>query len=238
MLGNARVMKCHRQDVGGLQANGFTKVLPLHIERSPRASPVVHAEPRKATALMVDGGVLARKIGAAVGHVSLVGVLLLSGGVSHARMEGVNKPELLPPGPVTPVIDVAGFLTEGEEARIKTRVENLEKDTGVKLRVLAQNYPDTPGLAIKEYWGVDDDTVVFVADPNTGNILNFNVGTNVDFRVPRSFWSKLSGRFGNKFYWTDNGEDVAIVNAVAAIDNCLREPMGRLQCNTIRGELE
>jgi hypothetical protein len=87
------------------------------------------------------------------------------------------------------------------------------------------------------------------------------VGTNVDFRVPRvclpcvivssihlshvytcifmqSFWSKLSGRFGNKFYWTDNGEDVAIVNAVAAIDNCLREPMGRLQCNTIRGELE
>lgn len=23
------------------------------------------------------------------------------------------------------------------------------------------------------------------ADPNTGNILNFNVGTNVDFRVPR-----------------------------------------------------
>jgi hypothetical protein len=54
----------------------------------------------------------------------------------------------------------------------------------------------------------------------------------------QSFWSKLSGRFGNKFYWTDNGEDVAIVNAVAAIDNCLREPMGRLQCNTIRGELE
>jgi hypothetical protein len=81
MLGNARVMKCHRQDVGGLRANGFTKVLPLHIERSPRASPVVYAERRKATALMADGGVLAKKIGAAVGHVSLVGVLLLSGGL-------------------------------------------------------------------------------------------------------------------------------------------------------------
>lgn len=27
---------------------------------------------------------------------------------------------------------------------------------------------------------VDDDTVVFVADPGLGNILNFNVGTNVD----------------------------------------------------------
>jgi hypothetical protein len=39
-------------------------------------------------------------------------------------------------------------------------------------------------------------------------------------------------------YWQENGEDVAIVNAVAAIDNCLREPMGRSQCSTLRGELE
>lgn len=229
---------------------------------------------------------------------------------ASARLEGVNKPELLPPGPMTPVIDVAGFLTEGEvrragllccvcscdglrragalpwvratsrlhcqcsaaappdrrrrrrrdcraqEARIRQRVEALEADTGMKLRVLAQNYPQTPGLAIKDYWvrgwvggrqwlggvwargrvgwvdarasgsgwavcpqlhlrcisalsatppapashpparththlcdctpqGVDADTVVFVADPNTGNILNFNVGENVDLRVPR-----------------------------------------------------
>ena len=97
----------------------------------------------------------------------------------------MNKPELLPQGPVTPVIDVAGFLTDGEEARIRSRIEALEKDTGVRLRVLAQNYPETPGLAIKDYWRVDGDTVVFVADPNTGNILNFNVGDNVDLQVPR-----------------------------------------------------
>lgn len=169
-----------------------------------------------------------------------------------ARMEGVNKPELLPQGEFTPVIDVAGFLTTGEvgarqsdesvrspcpkpygycssharycpvggqEARIREQVTDLEKDTGIKLRVLAQNYPETPGLAIKvgnachesmltthahypgacaasrfslkrvldaqDYWGVDEDTVVFVADPNTGNILNFNVGSNVDLQVPR-----------------------------------------------------
>lgn len=133
-------------------------------------------------------------------------------GPAHARLEGVNRPELLPEGPVTPVIDVAGFLTDGEEARIKQRVEALEKDTGIRLRVLAQNYPETPGLAIKDYWNVDTNTVVFVyalnlsthyfltfgivtllvisitscrADPNTGNILNFNVGDNVDLMVPR-----------------------------------------------------
>lgn len=54
----------------------------------------------------------------------------------------------------------------------------------------------------------------------------------------QNFWSRLAGRYGTKFYWVDNGQDVAIVNTVAAIDNCLREPVGRGQCNEIRGELE
>ena len=31
---------------------------------------------------------------------------------------------------------------------------------------------------------MDADTVVFVADPGLGNILNFNVGGNVDLMVP------------------------------------------------------
>ena len=55
---------------------------------------------------------------------------------------------------------------------------------------------------------------------------------------PQSFWSRLAGRYGTKFYWQEEGQDVAIVNAVAAIDNCVREPMGRGQCSSIKGELE
>jgi len=178
--------------------------------------------------------VFERARGAVLGA-GLAAVLTLGGGgAAEARLEGVNKPELLPKE-YTPVIDVAGFLTDGEEARLRARVENLEKDTGVKLRVLAQNYPETPGLAIKEFWGVDDDTVVFVADPNTGNILNFNVGANLDLLVPNNFWSRLAGKFGNKFFWREKGESAAIENAVFAIDTCFREPIGRGQCSRIFG---
>lgn len=139
---------------------------------------------------------------------------------AQARLEGVNKPELLPKD-FTTVIDVAGFLTPGEvrgrwrkslparaqglitsctaqaacqdrhciyaltvpltapmpqESRLKKEVESLERDTGVKLRVLAQNYPNTPGLAVKDYWNVDDDTVVFVADPSLVRNLHLSAG--------------------------------------------------------------
>ncbi|CAL8468422.1 g7962 [Coccomyxa elongata] len=162
---------------------------------------------------------------------------LLTVAGAHARLEGVNKPELLPDS-FTTVIDVAGFLTPGEEARIAKEVESLENDTGVKLRVLAQNYPTTPGLAVRDYWKVDDDTVVFVADPSLGgNILNFNVGGNIDLRIPRNFWTRLSSKYGTKYYWQERGEGSAIVNAVSAIDTCAREPVGRLQCSKIQGEL-
>ncbi|CAL8164872.1 unnamed protein product [Prunus armeniaca] len=146
---------------------------------------------------------------------------------------GVNKPELLPKE-FSPVIDVAGFLSDGQEKRLTQEIDNIEKDTGFKLRVLAQNYPDTPGLAIKDFWQVDDRTIVFVADPTFGNILNFNVGASVDLDVPRSFWSRLAGKYGNVFYWKEKGEDGAIEAAVVAISSCLKEPVGSDNCSEVK----
>ncbi|KAJ6316272.1 hypothetical protein OIU78_019536 [Salix suchowensis] len=159
--------------------------------------------------------------------------LSLSGvGVADAKV-GVNKPELLPKE-FTTVIDVAGFLSDGQEKRLADEISDIEKDTGFKLRVLAQNYPDTPGLAIKDFWQVDDRTVVFVADPNFGNILNFNVGASVDLDIPRSFWSRLAGKYGNMFYWKEKGEDASIEAAVMAISSCLREPAGPNNCSEVK----
>ncbi|PNH00506.1 Thylakoid lumenal protein 2, chloroplastic, partial [Tetrabaena socialis] len=153
-----------------------------------------------------------RKRVASAALAAIATVTLLSSSAS-ARPTGVNRPELLPSGDVTSVIDVAGFLAPSEEKRIINEVSALEQDTGFKLRVLAQNYPETPGLAIREYWGVDDNTIVFVADPSFGDILNFNVGAGIDLEVPRSFWGRLAGKFGNKFYWQENGEAASILNA-------------------------
>ncbi|GAB4856656.1 hypothetical protein Ancab_014570 [Ancistrocladus abbreviatus] len=164
---------------------------------------------------------------------SLAVSISLSGvGFAVAKV-GVNKPELLPKE-FTPVIDIAGFLSDGQEKRLAQDIADLEKDTGFKLRVLAQNYPDTPGLAIKDFWEVDDRTIVFVADPTFGNILNFNVGAQVDLDVPRSFWSRLAGKYGNIFYWKDKGEDASIEAAVNAISFCLREPVGSNNCSEVR----
>ncbi|KAJ8427653.1 hypothetical protein Cgig2_014533 [Carnegiea gigantea] len=153
---------------------------------------------------------------------------LVGAGLAEAKV-GVNKPELLPKE-YTSVIDVAGFLSAGQEKRLAKEIADLERDTGFKLRILAQNYPDTPGLAIKDFWQVDDRTIVFVADPTFGNILNFNVGAQVDLDIPRSFWSRLAGKYGN-FYWKENGEDAAVEAAVKAIAYCLREPVGQSNCS-------
>jgi hypothetical protein len=152
---------------------------------------------------------------------------------AHARPEGVSRPDLLPKEPNVTVIDVAGYLAPSEEQRIKQTIDRLEKDTGFRLRVLAQAYPETPGLAVRDYWSVDDQTVVFVADEGFGDLLNFNVGQAVDLEVPRNFWNRLAAKFGNRFFVRDKGEAVAITDTVAAIDACLREPQGRTKCSGI-----
>ncbi|PON60311.1 Thylakoid lumenal 15.0 kDa protein [Parasponia andersonii] len=171
--------------------------------------------------------------------VVLLNVVVVFGVGGVEAKVGVNKPELLPKEFST-VIDVAGFLSDGQEKRLAQEISDIEKDTGFKLRVLAQNYPDTPGLAIRDFWQVDDSTIVFVADPTFGNILNFNVGASVDLDIPRSFWSRLAGKYGNIFYWKEKvespfvGEDASIEAAVMAISSCLREPVGPNNCSDVK----
>ena len=36
---------------------------------------------------------------------------------------------------------------------------NLERDTGFRVRVLCQSYPNTPGLAIRDYWDLGKEVL-------------------------------------------------------------------------------
>merc|ERR1712127_733322 len=149
---------------------------------------------------------------------------------SDARLEGVNRPELLPSEPGKNVIQVEKFLTPGQAKRMDEKLGKLEATTGFRVRVLCQAYPQTPGLAIRDYWDLgkpdskDDKYVVLVVDQfgGKGNVLNFNVGEGIKFALPNVFWTRLQGKFGSLFFVKENGLDAAIESAIDAIYTCLR----------------
>ena len=71
---------------------------------------------------------------------------------ASAKLESVNRPDLLPSESGLNVIQTEKFLTTGQARRMNDMLASLEKDTGYRVRLLCQNYPNTPGLAIRDYW--------------------------------------------------------------------------------------
>lgn len=132
-----------------------------------------------------------------------------------------DNPDLLPNRP-TPVIDLANALTTSQEDALEQDLKAFEAETGWKLRVLTQ-YDRTPGRAVKEFWGLDDHSVMLVADPRGGNLLNFSVGDDLFALMPRTFWIELQTRYGNQFFVRENGEDASILDALDSIKTCIRQ---------------
>lgn len=56
-------------------------------------------------------------------------------------------------------------------------------------------------LGILLLLAISDDVLILTLF--AGNIINFNIGASVDLDVPRSFWSRLAGKYGNMFYWKE-----------------------------------
>jgi len=135
--------------------------------------------------------------------------------------QAYNNPDLLPDHP-TNVIDLANELTNVQEEKLSKDLSKFEAETGWKLRVLTQN-DRTPGTAVKEFWGLDNKSVLLVADPRGGNLLNFSVGDDFYPLLSRTFWIELQTRFGNQFFVRDNGGDQAILQALDSVKGCLRQ---------------
>ena len=144
--------------------------------------------------------------------------LLLSLGWAMPAL-AFDNPDLLPDHP-TPVIDLARALTDGQRSALEAELAEFESTSGWKLRVLTQ-YDRTPGTAVKEFWGLDERSLLLVADERGGNLLNFNVGDALFALMPRTFWVELQTRYGNKYYVQDHGEDGAILDSLHAVKGCL-----------------
>lgn len=132
-----------------------------------------------------------------------------------------NNPDLLPDQP-TPIIDLAKSLTAAQESALAEELSTFEAETGWKLRVLTQ-FDRTPGWAVRDFWQLNDKSVLLVADPRGGNLLNFNVGRDLYQFLPRTYWVELQTRYGNQFFVREHGEDQAIMQSLQAIEGCLRQ---------------
>lgn len=152
---------------------------------------------------------------------ALILCLTLMAWAPAAPAQAVNNPELLPDEP-TVVIDLARILNTAQEDLLNERLPEFEANTGWKLRILTQ-FDQTPGRAVKEFWGLDKKSIMLVADPRGGNLLNFSVGDELYPLLPRTFWIELQTRFGNQFYVRDNGEDGAVLGAINALETCLNK---------------
>jgi hypothetical protein len=130
-----------------------------------------------------------------------------------------DNPDLLPDHP-TPVIDLARILTDGQRGALEAELEDFAATSGWKLRVLTQ-YDRTPGLAVKDFWNLDERSLLLVADERGGNLLNFNVGDALFSLMPRTFWVELQTRYGNQYYVRENGRDGAVLDALHAVKGCL-----------------
>ncbi|NJK28127.1 MAG: TPM domain-containing protein [Coleofasciculaceae cyanobacterium SM2_3_26] len=140
-----------------------------------------------------------------------------------------DNPELLPEAP-TPVIDLAQLLNATQEEALVENIDLFEEQTGWKLRVLTQ-YDRSPGRAVKDFWNLDNKSILLIADQRGGNLLNFNVGYDLFELLPRTFWIELQTRYGNQFFVRENGEDQSILQALSSVQGCLVKG----GCNVVPG---
>ncbi|MBE9044151.1 TPM domain-containing protein [Pleurocapsales cyanobacterium LEGE 10410] len=161
--------------------------------------------------------------------VTLGACLLVLATCFTAPALAVNNPELLP-DVETPVVDLANFLPELQEKSLIENLETFEAETGWKMRVLTQD-DRSPGRAVKKFWGLDDKSILLVADGRGGNLLAFSIGDDVYELLPRNFWIELQTRFGNMYYIREHGENNAIVEALESVKGCLQKN----GCNAVPG---
>ena len=153
---------------------------------------------------------------------SLLATILIVTFLSLAPSSLMAKETFMLPEEKTSILDLAKTLSPQQKLELEIKINNIEENDGWKIKVLSQ-YEQIPGNSIREYWDFDDTTLLIVADPRGGNLLNFNVGDAFFALMPRLFWVELQTRYGNQYYVRDNGEDGAIISTIEAVQVCIEK---------------
>ena len=150
---------------------------------------------------------------------------------SHAAIETYR---------LNPIEDFAKVVPKEAKAGLEAKLDDLERQTGFKVRVLTQ-YTGTSGgrqnsdiptaSELKVGWDIQDDLndkyVIIFMDPSAPNVVNFKYSKTVQVeKLPRPFFTELQSRYGNMFYVRDMGEYSALQESINAIDTCLRREGG------------
>ncbi|BAC92336.1 TPM domain-containing protein [Gloeobacter violaceus] len=147
---------------------------------------------------------------------------LLGGLLGLALACPAVRAEVNLPQPPVPVLDIAEQLTPQQRQVLGRQLTALEKNSGFKVRVLTQKI-ESPGRAVRDYWGLDERSILVVLNVLENNPLDFNIGMAVREKLPRVFWQELQGRYGNLFYVQENGRSKALMETVNAIDVSIRQ---------------
>lgn len=91
-------------------------------------------------------GLFEKSTASAVALSTMLGTMVSSPLPSNARLDPVDNPSLLPSTADEVVIQTEKFLTSGQVKRMSDLIKSLERDTGFRLRVLCQSYPNTVSL--------------------------------------------------------------------------------------------
>lgn len=144
--------------------------------------------------------------------------------------------------PSSYVADGARMLSADDEARMSSRLAQLDAQSGWRVRVVTVDGLSKRGgresaraaLGLPSYASAqtsfDARTVVLQADPTAPSLLSIPyVGDDALRLLGRPFFVELESRYGNLFYSRDNGAPKALRDAVATLETCLaRDPPCRV----------
>jgi len=122
---------------------------------------------------------------------------------------------------------VAKILSARQLRELGEKIGDMERVAKVRLRVLTQTFPTTPGLAIKDYWKPDGRTIIYVHD--TGGlgetaVVNFNAGPEVERMQPLTYWRRVHNTYGNRYYIREHGDTDTVMDVVSELHDTFVPP--------------